>query len=293
MSKIADRLMKSVIAEDPRDIYYLTGRPLSPDAVVQPMVQEAPLSLPVMDWWLTVTDGGQSFADIFEFKAAYKSGMQKQVFQYAMRAYLLKDLPVRCTTIITSPKRFPRKYKEIEAVVRPGIASVTFDTILLSEKDASIALNSGRPRLLSLVPLMRTTWDQLLEAARRFRADTEDARQWFWRAVGMKYPKVEVDRLFGEVGMTNAIMERLFEEMYPDSVWAEEERAEACQEGEQKGLRREALEMIRRVLSKRFPSIPVPEPRIGLTLDDLHVIHDDLVTAASAAEAAEIAARLR
>lgn len=294
-----DRLLKSLAGDDPRALYHLRRMPLPPpDAVIQPMVQEVSTSLTAMDYWYTVNAGAESWADVFEFKSRYESGMQKQLFQYCLRAYLLKDLPVRGTLIVVTPAGFPQRYQEISAINVPGLFSAQFDTVKLWETEADVALDSGRPGLLSLVPFMKARWDQLVRAGRAVRDGTEDALQWFWKAARIKYAGRVLEQLSEEVGMPDAVMERIFRELLPYSPWVQEARDEARHEGLQEGLQEgrqegrhegeltEARRMVRILLSARFPEVEAPASLDAASdLDAIHQVANSLARAGSADDA--------
>ena len=157
-----------------------------------------------------------------------------------MRAHLLKPLPVRCTTIVATREGFPRDYQELEPVERRNIVSAVYTTVMLVEIEARVAIDSGKPRLWALVRFMKHTWEQLVEVARRFRADTEDERWWFWRAMGMKYDR-SVNRLSEEVHMSDAVMDKLFQDLLPYSPYRRDKWTEALA----KEAILEALRMLR------------------------------------------------
>ena len=182
-----DRMMKSIAAADPEALYLLVNRPPPPGAVIQPLVQEIEVSLTPLDYWYQVTAGNESWVDIFEFKSRYESGMKQQILNYGLRAHLSKGLPVRCTTIVMTPHGFPASFEELEPIERKGLISVRFETVKVWELNAGIALGSGKPRMLSLVPFMRSNQDELAEAGRRLLAPgLDEARAWFWKAARLE-----------------------------------------------------------------------------------------------------------
>ena len=205
-----------------------------------------------------------------------------------MRAHLLKPLPVRCTTIVATREGFPRDYQELEPVERRNIVSAVYTTVMLVEIEARVAIDSGKPRLWALVRFMKHTWEQLVEVARRFRADTEDERWWFWRAMGMKYDR-SVNRLSEEVHMSDAVMDKLFQDLLPYSPYRRDKWTEALA----KEAILEALRMLRKFVDRRFPALRVPEAVApGVTLDLVHDAADAFMMAESEDQARAALLRL-
>ncbi len=275
MSQTNDRLLKSLAEDDPRALYHLARRPLPPpEAEIVPMVQEVPPRMGRMDYWFRVKAGDEEWADIFEFKGRYESSMNPQVLDYALRAHLETHLPVNAVLIVTSPGGFPRSYRTIEPVVRPGLVSIHFETVRLWEIDASVALDSGRQSLLPLVPFMRTGMDQLIAAARSLRAAEEGARQWFLKSVAMKYPEDVVARMRQEVSVTNEIMERILREAFPVSPVGMAQRVEGV------------VSSIQVLVEERFPQVEVPSAVLEIRDPDaLSMLFRRLIRANSEEEA--------
>ena len=75
--------------------------------------------------------------------------MKKQILNYSLRAHLMKDVPVRCSTIVMTPHGVPRQSKELPPSEIDGLISTQYETVKVWELDAALAFRSGRPRLLS------------------------------------------------------------------------------------------------------------------------------------------------
>ena len=181
MTQPYDQYLKSLAADDPRVLYYLLqGVALPDDALIVPIVQELASRRIILDCGFKIEIGGRARVDIFEFKAQYSNSARKQVFDYALMMHLDTDLPVQCTTVLVYPDGLPPDYKDLEPLEIADVISLQFHTVKLWEIDAERVLALGKPNLLSALPLLRTSWEQMAEGARRvYQAGSTEARRWF------------------------------------------------------------------------------------------------------------------
>lgn len=174
----------------------------------------------------------------------------------------------------------------------------------LWEVDAKLALDLERPSLLSLVPFMKHSWAQLVEALRRIRSAAKDALELFWHALLLRYSRDEAEKLRLEVGMNSAIMEKIWKELLPDSPWAEEIRQEAREsalregrlqghrKGRHEGELREARQLLSKLLQSRFPEVPGSGVDRVTDLRAIRNAFDKLLAAESADQARSIVSAL-
>ncbi len=296
MPKLLDRLLKSLAVDDPRALYHLLSEPLPPeDAEIEPMVQEIITKLSALDYWCVFRVGKRERADVFEFKGKYEGGMHRQLLRYAMAACVTTGFSVRATAIVVSSKGLPWDYEDIEPFERAGLR-LEFRTVRLWEVDAQMALDLERHSLLSLVPFMKHTWTQLAQALRRIPNAAAGALDMFWHALLLRYSKEEAERLQAEVGMNSAIMERIWNELLPDSPWAEEIRKEAREsalaEGRREGELRYARQQVVRLLRNRFPDVSSTGIEAAADLAGIDRAIDELFQAQSADQARTIMSAL-
>ncbi len=296
MTQPYDRYLKSLAADDPRVLYYLLQtEPPPPNAAIIPIVQELASKRIILDCGFLVEHGGESRVDIFEFKAQYSNSARKQILDYALMMHLDRSLPVRCTMVLVSSDTLPKSYDELPPLEIAGLMSIRFRTVKLWEIDAERVLALDKPNLLSALPLLRTNREQMIEGARRiYQVGTVDARRWFLTFAKIKYDEVGVERFFEEAPMNAAIMEKIFKEIYPLSPLGKREIQEArdqgvqvgLQEGLQEGQLTEARDFVRRLLTRRFPSLAVPESLdLATDVTVLRSLEDALIEATTIQEA--------
>lgn len=95
------------------------------------------------------------------------------------------------------------------------------------------------------------------------QAGTVDARRWFLLFAYSKYDEIEVEQLFEDAQMNAAIMEKIYNELYPLSARGKREIKEARDQGVQEGVQvgreegqlTEARETLHRLVSRPFPSL--------------------------------------
>lgn len=92
--------------------------------------------------------------------------------------------------------------------------------------------------------------------------------------------------------MNSAIMEKIWNELLPDSPWAEgirqEGREAGREEGRQEGELREARQSVLRLLRNRFPEIEAPSLDAVTGLQAIHDAFDHLLQASTADRARAI-----
>lgn len=287
MTQPYDRFLKSVASDDPRSLYYLLqGSVPPPEAVIRPIVQELDSKKIILDCGFTVESEGVKRADIFEFKAQYSNSARQQILDYALMTYLELRLPVHCTLVIVYPDNLPLSYSDLLPIEEPGIISVQFHTVKLWEIDPERVLQAERPNLLSVLPLLRTNRQQMVEGARRVcQAGSDDALRWFKILATIKYDESGVKLLFEEAQVNAAVMEKLYRELYPLSPRGKRE----IEQDRQEGRLTEARNTIRHLMARRFPLIEIPEALNSVNdLDLLHTAWDALFEAATDQKAAQL-----
>ncbi len=208
--------------------------------------------------------------------------------------YLDRNLPVECTLAIVYPDRLPKIYMELPSLEIPGLLSIRFQTVKLWEIDAESVLSWERPNLLSVLPLLRTSRQQMVEGARQvFQKGTPDARRWFWTFVKIRYNQTGVESLLEESQMNAAVMEKLVRELYPFSPMGKQERQEGREEGLEEGRVKEACDTFSRLLTRRFPTYQIPAALSSVAnLEALRAAEDALFDANSVSDAEQIISRL-
>ena len=294
-----DRIFKAVTVDDPQALRYLSGdEDLPPGSEIAVASMEIAPNFEVDGVLRITTPDGLSWLDHYEFKSRYRSDTQIQRMKYGFALYLGPEtLPIRSTMLVILPDDFPKNYEELLPYEIPRVVSLRFRTLKVWEFEAERAFKWSRPSLMAIVPFMKSSRAQEIEAARRVKGDTS-ARMLFDAAMRVKYDERELAGFWEEIEMD--IAERMVSLTVPTTKWGQEmiERESrplveaSLQRGIEQGRLRESIDSVKGVFAARFPSAPAPglafitDPAVARRLCS------DIAVAASAAEAQAIIARL-
>ncbi|MPY88072.1 MAG: DUF4351 domain-containing protein [Luteitalea sp.] len=248
-----DETLKFLADIDPAAWLRVLGAlPSDPSARVTPAPRElsAPLRLP--DLLYEVSLGDTSWLAHIELQTRDDRAMDNRELEYAVLAWLRFRKPVRSYLVVLTPRGGARASPR-SVVVRAGSLNITlrYRVIRLWEMSAAHILAADRPTLLPLVPLTRATDDELQEALHRLRMVPDEP---FRRELASRFALVGSLR-YNAIDLLTLVEERVMLDLeeFPLYQYFVEKGLE---QGREQGWEQGETALLRRLLERRFGSLP-------------------------------------
>jgi len=292
-----DVSFKLMAEEDPRGLLELLGvLPSGSNAEVVLLERELALPKLAVDQCFRITAEGESWIEHIECQSWFDSGVPEIIAVYKLTTWHKYRLEVRSVLVLPVEKGASRIVRNTFELDQPELRmTVRFRIVKLWEIDASVALNPKHPRLLPLVPLMKSTAIQIEEAAGQIaRLQDSNLANRLGILTGLRYDEVETARLLerirnmfpDELLMQSSIFNRLKRQV------AEEARQEGKREGKQEGRLVSGRQALRSVLAKLYPAISLPDLDSVANPDVLDALLQSVLSAGSEDEVRVVLSRL-
>jgi predicted transposase YdaD len=238
-----DTWLKALALRHPQDLLRLVGDAHGTAAAAQ--ILELQSIERRVDCVIEVRRAGTVHYRHIEFQAEAEPDMARRCFRYNTQLILQLEAPVITTVLYVFPPGPRETGLEFRVTVEGREVNVwRFEVVRLWEQEAEIALSSGAPGLLTLVPLMKgNTLDAIARADREIsrvlpREQAVEAQSTLLHLAGYYYTGEDLERIFGRTKMIQSSVWR--------AAWAEGEA-----EGELQALRDLCREQVR----KHHPSL--------------------------------------
>ena len=252
-SKPYDRLLKSLADDDPRSLLHLFGIvPISDEALVETLPRAVSAPLPEVDHLYAVgAKDGKRLVHL-EFQTHYRRDLPDRLTRYVLSLHLQYGLPVQCVLVLLVARHAPVEIPREHEIQLGGLSvRLNYQIVRLWEIPGREALEMREARILPLIPLLRVSTEELVEAARRIVASPDKARAIeFLTFSGLRYDKNQFNYL-----LEAARMRILTEEMLKESSFYQMILEEGIEKGIEKGKEQAEADLrdaIRELVAARF-----------------------------------------
>jgi hypothetical protein len=258
-----DKAFKDALHRDPRALLHLVGRlSVEADAVVKDIPTELIVPGKIADGLLHVTTGGLSRLELVEAVSWWKDWERVRLCKRTMAAMMLEeheklDLAVTVLLMLEEGLTGGGPPYKLDYDRGGGFAGARVTWVVLPWIDASVVLDFDFRNLMHLVPLMRHTVADMVEAGRRIAETGDENMMALYLALGARRYDRDVLRRWLKM-MERAIMEIGRTTWFGQDLLAEG-RAEGMQagieKGRQEGARDQVVRTIRTLLRSTHPNL--------------------------------------
>ncbi len=276
MRRQHDQFFKTLAEADPRGLLDMLGiLPLDREAEVSPLDREMVRDPVLIDQGFVIHESHADWIAHIEAFSDIADEDWERVLWYAAELTVRTRLPVRSTVLLMLEQYAP-KFAPLRCEVRRGgfVASLEIQTVRIWEVPASRLLQTGRPRLLTWVPMTQASEEDWLEAGRKIAWTGDGLLSETFQVLGeMRYGKSIWEEFLERKGLKMIRTEILRKHSPTVQGWFEE--------GRQEGRLELARDLLRETVQSRFPSLLGYLPA-DASLDDVEALRKTIHAVMSA-----------